>query len=89
MELVFEEEDTPIVITKYEITSILRVRTTQLRNGATSTLPPEDIEHIFDEQKIAEMEVAKGVCPVGVRKRVRGGRYETIYIRGGEIIVTG
>lgn len=93
MSLIFEEEEEQftevITINKYEITSILRERTIELRNGAESTLPPDLLKDIFDEQRIAELEIEHGVCPVGVKKRVRGGKYETIYIRGNELIVTG
>lgn len=89
MDLVFEEEDAPIVINKYEYTSILRERTIQLLNGAAPCLDPLLLKGVKSEQEIAELEIKHNVCPVGVRKRVRGGKYEIIYIRGGEIILTG
>lgn len=88
MSLIFEDDDSPVVINKYEITSIVRERTLQLRDGDPSRLPQELIKDIFDEQRIAELEIEHHVCPVGVKKRMRNGKYEIVYIRGGEIIVT-
>lgn len=88
MELVFEDDDAPYVINKYEYTSILRERILQLRNGDPPRIDASLLEGVYDEQTIAELEIKHFVCPVGVKKRVRGGKYVVILIRGGEIIVT-
>lgn len=75
----------PIVITKYEFATLIRLRSQQLDAGMEPMISSEECEGIYDNTIIAEKEIRRGLCTIEIIRPYKGGTRK-IRITGNEII---
>ena len=75
----------PVVITKYEFATLIRLRAQQLDTGMDPLIPEEECEGIYDNTIIAEMEIRRGLCPIEIIRPYKG-KTRRIRVTGNEII---